>query len=122
MTTTGRGSATRRAATDPSSSGSTSGAKLAVAYWCRQLAGVTTTTQLFTNPTVKLGLTNNLDFEVNIAPWEQVSTHDAASGATTTSSGVGDLFLRAKLSLLGDDCDGVAEIALRIEPSRDGRH
>jgi Putative MetA-pathway of phenol degradation len=65
--------------------------------------GVTTTTQLFTNPTVKLGLTNNLDFEVNIAPYEQVSTHDAASGVTTISDGVGDLFLKAKLNLLGDD-------------------
>ena len=63
--------------------------------------GVTTTTQLFSNPTVKLGLTNNLDVEVNIAPYEQVSTHDAASGATTTFGGVGDLFLKlAKLGFL----------------------
>jgi hypothetical protein len=65
--------------------------------------GVTTTTQLFTNPTLKLGLTNNLDFEVNIAPYEQVSVHDSASGITTTTSGVGDLFLKAKLNLAGDD-------------------
>jgi hypothetical protein len=72
-------------------------------YTTQTTDGVTTITQLFTNPTVKLGLTNNLDFEVNIAPWEQVSTHDAASGVTTTSSGVGDLFLKAKLNLLGDD-------------------
>ena len=72
-------------------------------YTTQTTAGATTTTQLFTNPTVKLGLTNNLDFEVNIAPWEQVSTHDAASGVITTASGVGDLFLKAKLNLLGDD-------------------
>jgi len=65
--------------------------------------GVTTITQLFTNPTLKLGVTNTVDFEVNIAPYEQVSTHDAARGVTTTAGGVGDLFLRAKLSLLGDD-------------------
>jgi hypothetical protein len=65
--------------------------------------GVTTTTQLFTNPTLKLGLTNNLDFEVNIAPYEQVSAHDSASGVTTTSNGVGDLYLKAKLNLAGDD-------------------
>ena len=70
--------------------------------------GVTTTTQLFTNPTLKLGLTNNLDFEVNIAPYEQASTHDKASGVTTTSGGVGDLFLKAKLNLLGDDGGSVA--------------
>jgi hypothetical protein len=53
-------------------------------------------------------VTNNLDFEVNIAPYERVSTHDAASGVTTTSSGVGDLFLKAKLNLLGDDGGAVA--------------
>ena len=40
-------------------------------YTTQTAAGATTATQLFTNPTVKLGLTNNLDFEVNIAPWEQ---------------------------------------------------
>jgi hypothetical protein len=65
--------------------------------------GVTTTTQLFTNPTLKLGVTNNLDFEVNIAPYEQVSTHDSVGRTTTTASGVGDLFLKAKFSLAGDD-------------------
>ena len=72
-------------------------------YTTQTTDGVTTTSQLFTNPTVKLGLTNNLDVEANIAPYEEVSTHDAAAGATTTASGVGDLFLKAKLNLLGDD-------------------
>ena len=65
--------------------------------------GVTTTTQLFTNPTLKLGVTNNFDFEVNIAPYEQVSVHDAASGITSRAEGVGDLFLKAKFNLAGDD-------------------
>jgi hypothetical protein len=65
--------------------------------------GLATTTQLFTNPTLKLGLTNNLDVEVNIAPYETVTTHDAATGTTSTAAGVGDLFLRAKLNLAGDD-------------------
>jgi hypothetical protein len=63
--------------------------------------GVTTTTELFTNPTLKLGVTNTLDLEVNIAPYEQVSVR--AHGVTKTISGVGDLFLRAKWSLVGDD-------------------
>jgi hypothetical protein len=82
-------------------------------YTVQTEAGVTTTTQLFTNPTLKLGLTNNLDFEVNIAPYEQVAVHDAASGITTTSSGVGDLFLKAKLNLLGDDGGNVG---VALEP------
>jgi hypothetical protein len=72
-------------------------------YTEQSSGGVTTATQLFTNPTVKLGLTNNLDVELNIAPYEQVSTHDGASGATTTFNGVGDLFLKTKLNLAGDD-------------------
>ena len=65
--------------------------------------GVTQTTQLITNPTLKLGVTNTLDLEVNIAPYEIVQTHDSAAGTTTTATGAGDLFLRAKWNLVGDD-------------------
>jgi hypothetical protein len=65
--------------------------------------GVTTTTQLFTNPTLKLGITNTLDFEVNIAPYDEVSIHDSAARTMVTAWGVGDLFLKAKWSLVGDD-------------------
>jgi len=65
--------------------------------------GVTIDTQLFTNPTLKLGLTNDLDFEVNIAPYEEVSTHVAGAATTAHAFGVGDLYLRAKYSLAGDD-------------------
>jgi hypothetical protein len=72
-------------------------------YTTQTSGGVTTTTELVTNPTLKLGVTNWLDLEANIAPYERVSTHDSASGVTTTAGGVGDLFLRAKFSLLGDD-------------------
>ena len=65
--------------------------------------GVTTTTQLFTNPTLKLGITNTLDFEVNIAPYEEVSIHDSTTGTTVNAWGAGDLFLKAKWNLVGDD-------------------
>jgi hypothetical protein len=65
--------------------------------------GVTVNTQLFTNPTLKLGVTNNLDLEVNIVPYEEVTTHVAGAVASRTAAGVGDLFLRAKWSLAGDD-------------------
>jgi Putative MetA-pathway of phenol degradation len=40
---------------------------------------------------------------VNIAPWEQVTTHDATTHMTTVAGGIGDLFLRTKLNLAGDD-------------------
>ena len=85
--------------------------------------GVTTTTQLFTNPTLKLGLTNSLDVEVNIAPYEQVSVHDAASGVTPTAGGVGDLFLKAKWSLLGDDGGAIGfalEPYIKVPTARPG--
>jgi hypothetical protein len=65
--------------------------------------GVTVDTHLVTNPTLKLGVTNDLDVEINIVPYQIVTTHDAATHTTTTAEGVGDLFLKAKLSLAGDD-------------------
>lgn len=65
--------------------------------------GVTTTTQLFTNPTLKLGITNTLDLEVNITPYEEVHIHDSVGGATLTARGAGDLFVKAKWNLIGDD-------------------
>ncbi len=70
--------------------------------------GVTTQTWLFTNPTLKLGVTNTLDIEVNMVPWETVTTHDHASGARTSISGIGDFYAKAKWNLLGDDGGDVA--------------
>ena len=64
--------------------------------------GLTTTTWLATNPTIKLGLTDTIDGEVNLAPFVSVRTRDRASGRETVVSGVGDLSLRLKWSLLGD--------------------
>ena len=70
--------------------------------WTQQTTGgVTTTTELFTNPTLKLGVTNTLDVEVNIAPYERITTR--SGGVTTTAEGVGDLYLRAKWAPIGDD-------------------
>ena len=70
--------------------------------WTQQsLGGVTTTTELFTNTTLKLGVTNTLDVEVNIAPYERITTR--SGGVTTTAEGVGDLYLRAKWAPIGDD-------------------
>lgn len=73
--------------------------------------GATTTTQLFTNPTLKLGVTNALDVEVGMAPWQEVTVRDARTGRTTSASGIGDLYFRAKLNILGDD-GGPISVAL----------
>ncbi len=75
--------------------------------------GVNTNTYLFTNPTLKYGLTRTLDVEVNIAPLMEVTTRDRSTGAKTGATGIGDLYLRAKLNLLGDDGGSVG---LALEP------
>src|SRR5205809_739427 len=44
--------------------------------WTRQTdGGVRTDTILYTNPTLKLGLTSSADLQLNIAPYEEVLTH-----------------------------------------------
>ena len=59
-------------------------------------------TWLFTNPTIKYGLTANLDAEINMAPYALVTSRDPATGVTSRTSGVGDLFVRLKWNLLGN--------------------
>lgn len=73
--------------------------------------GVDTNTNLFTNPTLKYGVTRALDVEVGLAPVVEVTTKDRRTGARTNAVGVGDLYLRAKLNLLGDD-GGMIGVAL----------
>lgn len=63
--------------------------------------GVTTDTYFIANPTLKFGLTDNFDIEASIAPFEAIRTHDASG--TETEKGIGDLFLRSKLNLAGND-------------------
>ena len=75
--------------------------------------GQTTTTWLASNPTLKFGLTTAIDVEANVAPYVSVTQTDRASGARSHVSGVGDLFIRAKWALLGDDGGAVA---LAISP------
>jgi hypothetical protein len=65
--------------------------------------GFDTTTVLGPNPTLKLGLTNTIDAEVNFAPYVEVTTKDRATGVTTRATGVSDLYAKLKINLLGDD-------------------
>jgi hypothetical protein len=75
--------------------------------------GLTTTTWLFTNPTLKLGLTDTLDAELNVAPYVSVRVRDRADGARSQTAGVGDLFLRLKWNLVGENGGAVS---LAISP------
>src|SRR5262249_43482186 len=63
---------------------------------------VVTDTYLYTNPNVRLGLTQYLDVELNFSPYVEVVTRDQASGTRTDNSGFGDMFLRVKASLIGN--------------------
>src|SRR5580704_504418 len=65
--------------------------------------GADTTTWLVPNPTLKLGLTNTLDIELNIAPYVSITSKVRATGKTAHASGVGDLCVHANLGLTGDD-------------------
>jgi len=58
------------------------------------------------DPTLKLGLTNTIDAELQVTPYESAVTQTAA--ATTRLAGVGDTFARLKVNLLGDDGGAVA--------------
>jgi hypothetical protein len=68
--------------------------------WMRMDAkGTRTDTILYTNPTLKFGLSDSADIQINIAPYEEVRTRTGA--VSDRIGGVGDLFLRFKQRLTG---------------------
>ena len=64
--------------------------------------GSLTDTYLFTSPTLKFGLADRTDVEVNITPYEAVHTHDPGASSSQTLYGPGDLTLRLKQNFFGD--------------------
>jgi hypothetical protein len=68
--------------------------------------GVKTQDWTVFDPTLKLGLTNTIDAELQITPYESVVTKTAA--ITTTLSGLGDTFARLKINVLGDEHGALA--------------
>lgn len=56
----------------------------------------------FTNPTIKYGLTDSTDVQVNWVPFTRVRSRDVAGGVSTLS-GVGDVVLRLKQRLTAAD-------------------
>ena len=63
-----------------------------------RLNGVTTDTYLVVNPTLKYGVTSNIDVEANVSPAEIVRTHDKF-GEGRTIAGVSDLYLRCRAAV-----------------------
>jgi hypothetical protein len=73
-------------------------------YAFNQVSGtVHTDTWLVPNPTFKIGLLNNVDLEINAPIGIGVRSFDAATGGASTMWGVGDVFVRSKINLWGND-------------------
>ena len=68
-------------------------------------------TLLAPNPTFKVGVTNNTDLEINAPTLVGVRTFNAATNASSTIWGIGDVFIRAKVNLWGND-GGKSALAL----------
>ncbi|HXY05375.1 MAG TPA: transporter [Burkholderiaceae bacterium] len=83
--------------------------------------GVRTQSWTVFDPTLKLGLTNTIDGEVQITPYESVATTSA--GSTTSMAGIGDTFARLKFNFVGDDAGDFAAAAIpyiKIPTARSG--
>ena len=72
---------------------------------------ISTNALLIPNPTFKVGLTNNIDFEVNAPAIVGVHTFNAATNASSTMWGIDDVFIRTKINLWGND-GGKSALAL----------
>jgi len=83
-----------------------------VNYTYSHYAGVTTRTVEAFDPTLKLGLTNWMDMEVQFNGLQSWQLIDSMSGADMLrGTGFSDVFLRTKMNLFGDD-SGPAGLAL----------
>lgn len=80
-------------------------------------AGLATRAATLLDPTLKLGLSNNVDAELQFTPFEALrswpaagSSAGGASGAsgTTALSGLGDTYARLKINVLGNDRGALA--------------
>jgi len=72
---------------------------------------VHTGTLLVPNPTFKVGLSNNIDFEVNAPTLVGVHTFNSATNVSSTIWGIDDVFVRSKFNLWGND-GGTSAFAL----------
>jgi hypothetical protein len=71
--------------------------------------GIRTRDWTLLDPTLKLGLTNSIDAELQITPYESQAARSAAGRVSI--SGIGDTIGRLKINVLGDD-QGALSIAV----------
>jgi hypothetical protein len=83
--------------------------------------GIRTSDWTILDPTLKLGLTNTIDAEMQITPYESLATKSALGRASI--SGIGDTIGRLKINVLGDDQGAVSMAVLpyvKIPTARSG--
>jgi len=71
-------------------------------------ADIRTETWHIAPTTLKIGLLNNLDLELELAPYPRVRTVDRVARTVTIQNGFGDLQPKAKINLWGNDSGSTA--------------
>jgi Putative MetA-pathway of phenol degradation len=82
-----------------------------VSYSVTKYLGVTAQSMQSLDPTLKLGVTNWADFEIQFNGLQFQRSFDSSSGLSTHGAGFGDVLLRTKMNLFGND-SGPAGFAL----------
>lgn len=74
-------------------------------YTTQKIDGIRTTTFVGPNPTARVGLTKDVELQLNIAPYvhQRVRDTNTFPATTTSGSGVSDFFARAKINLWGNE-------------------
>lgn len=81
------------------------------------VGGVRRETTYVVNPYVKYGLTDALDLQVNWAPYIRARTKDLGTGAKTSDSGSGDVYVRLKAKVWSGDKGSAAIIPFVKAPT-----
>ena len=75
-----------------------------VSYTYSKYLGITTSSFEAFDPNLKIGITNWADFEIQFNGLQSQRSFDSATGATVAhGDGFGDVFLRTKINLFGND-------------------
>jgi Putative MetA-pathway of phenol degradation len=75
-----------------------------VSYTYSKYLGITTRSFEAFDPNLKIGITNWADFEIQFNGLQSQRSFDSATGATVShGDGFGDVFLRTKINLFGND-------------------
>lgn len=79
--------------------------------------GTRTETVYETNPTLKYGLTDTVDLQLNVSPRIRIRSTDRTTGAHHTTHGVGDVTLRLKTRVFESDTASFALIPFVKAPT-----